>query len=425
MIGNRQLPATRRRLVFPLLLASLLVAATWGPADNAAPTAPLATVGQPIVGVQPAADGASPLGAVMPPSASSPPSSPAIAPSVLTHQPDVLVELEQAGSLDPVATIAARSDVEHVAGARRFDVELLSAPALLGDSEQTVAADEPLALLAVDPVAFRPLAPAVTAQSVGVWKRLLAGDAVIGHEVALQRGLELGDTIIVATDRGQRAYRIGALAAMSKPPLADVVVANTGIGDITDPEWNVAIVAASTGTGSVWLGEQLVTAIGGGSFERLDEPSRRVPGWDALESFSYTDIGEGRIQILGDWVSRFIVTVDLPIVGRTRCNRLMVPQLVAALNEIVQAGLADLIDRAQFGGCWVPRHIDWNVAKPISMHAWGLAIDLNVAGNGLGQVPTMDLRIVDIFQRWGFWWGGWWDRPDGMHFQLNQFVAAD
>jgi hypothetical protein len=29
----------------------------------------------------------------------------------------------------------------------------------------------------------------------------------------------------------------------------------------------------------------------------------------------------------------------------------------------------------------------------------------------------MDPRIVDIFRRWGFAWGGTWVRPDGMHFE--------
>jgi hypothetical protein len=97
----------------------------------------------------------------------------------------------------------------------------------------------------------------------------------------------------------------------------------------------------------------------------------------------------------------------------------MVAQLRGALQEVADRGLAHLIDPGQYGGCWVPRHIDWNPSKALSMHSWGLAVDLNVSTNGLGQPPQMDPRVVEIFDRWGFVWGGRWTRPDGMHFELG------
>jgi hypothetical protein len=31
----------------------------------------------------------------------------------------------------------------------------------------------------------------------------------------------------------------------------------------------------------------------------------------------------------------------------------------------------------------------------------------------------MDPRVVEIFQRWGFNWGGLWERPDPMHFEAS------
>jgi hypothetical protein len=30
----------------------------------------------------------------------------------------------------------------------------------------------------------------------------------------------------------------------------------------------------------------------------------------------------------------------------------------------------------------------------------------------------MDPRVVAIFEKWGFRWGGRWTKPDGMHFEL-------
>ncbi len=57
------------------------------------------------------------------------------------------------------------------------------------------------------------------------------------------------------------------------------------------------------------------------------------------------------------------------------------------------------------------------------MHAWGLAVDFNVRGNEFGNHnPEMDPRIVEIFERWGFVWGGRWSTPDGMHFELGALL---
>jgi hypothetical protein len=36
----------------------------------------------------------------------------------------------------------------------------------------------------------------------------------------------------------------------------------------------------------------------------------------------------------------------------------------------------------------------------------------------------MDPRIVDVFQRWGFKWGGDFLVPDGMHFEFIRFASG-
>jgi hypothetical protein len=46
-----------------------------------------------------------------------------------------------------------------------------------------------------------------------------------------------------------------------------------------------------------------------------------------------------------------------------------------------------------------------------------MAIDMNTSVNGQGVVPRMDCRIVRIFRRWGFAWGGNFTPSDGMHFE--------
>jgi hypothetical protein len=40
----------------------------------------------------------------------------------------------------------------------------------------------------------------------------------------------------------------------------------------------------------------------------------------------------------------------------------------------------------------------------------------------MGKPPTQDPQLVECFISNGFDWGGEWKNPDGMHFQLSEFV---
>ena len=124
------------------------------------------------------------------------------------------------------------------------------------------------------------------------------------------------------------------------------------------------------------------------------------------------------------WVATNITTGSIPILGLVTCHRLMIPQLGAVLGEIEAEGLSPLIRNGDYGGCYNPRFIDRDPSRPLSNHAFGLAIDLNVSSNGLGTKGDMDRRIVAIFEKWGFEWGGRWERPDPMHFELARLVSG-
>jgi hypothetical protein len=57
----------------------------------------------------------------------------------------------------------------------------------------------------------------------------------------------------------------------------------------------------------------------------------------------------------------------------------------------------------------------------LSRHAWGGALDINTSGNCFGCTPHQPRRLVKIMRRWGFFWGGTFPTPDGMHFEWLRF----
>ncbi|MGH2807901.1 MAG: M15 family metallopeptidase, partial [Actinomycetota bacterium] len=92
--------------------------------------------------------------------------------------------------------------------------------------------------------------------------------------------------------------------------------------------------------------------------------------------------------------------------------------------EIESRGLGHLLDPNDYGGCFVPRFIEHNPQSPLSMHAFGLAFDVNVTTNAVGTRGEIHPKIVRTFERWGFSWGGRWSPPDPMHFELTSLLRS-
>ena len=121
------------------------------------------------------------------------------------------------------------------------------------------------------------------------------------------------------------------------------------------------------------------------------------------------------------WRYENIEQKRMPILGLTVCHKLMWEPLEGALNQIIEEGLSDQLKVNEFkesGGCYAPRRIArFDAGGSISRHAWGIAIDINTKSG----YPT---RIVEIFNSWGFAWGGTWTSPDEMHFELRDLSAS-
>jgi hypothetical protein len=134
--------------------------------------------------------------------------------------------------------------------------------------------------------------------------------------------------------------------------------------------------------------------------------------------FSYQPPGEGHDEFAQEeaWQSENLVVREMPLVGRMRCHRDVVDAIEGALREIQSSGLEGLIDPEAFKGCWNPRLV--RNGDDISRHAWGVALDLNYDDNPTGLESVQDERLVAVFDRWGFTWGGTWLKPDAGHFEF-------
>lgn len=306
-----------------------------------------------------------------------------------------------------------------VAAAARVGLANLTAEGKEGQTGLSVAA--------VDPLEFRPLAPPATAHSDFVWQGLLAGRVYLAHEEQPRLGTPLGSSLPLRGPSGDVAPEVGGLAANGVPNLAGGLLSleqarQLGIGEPTlvlvgmRPGDRVEKVRSELGRKLPEAQVNVSPALAPGTF--ITGPAARK----AFGSFKYNVNPDGTIVPDRSWVRRNIVTRRVPILGQVTCHRLMFRQLEGALAQLEQAGLAGLIDVADYhyqGGCYVPRFIDRDPHQSLSRHAWGLAVDLNVAANPEWGPSRQDPRLVAIFERWGFRWGGRWTSPrDPMHFEL-------
>ena len=101
---------------------------------------------------------------------------------------------------------------------------------------------------------------------------------------------------------------------------------------------------------------------------------------------------------------------------RLYCNKDLVAPLTQAFKNLIATG--NVKELKTWDGCFNIRKM--RGLTSMSLHSWGIAIDVNAAWNGLGKTPTLSAGFVKCFTDAGFDWGGTWTRKDGMHFQLNK-----
>jgi hypothetical protein len=115
-----------------------------------------------------------------------------------------------------------------------------------------------------------------------------------------------------------------------------------------------------------------------------------------------------------DWVLRLIVGIRLPIVNqRIECHDLMQKPLLNVFTEIRASNLGHEVRSCE--GCYWPRHKMHDPRRELSLHSWGIAIDINARTNMPDTDGDMHSEVINIFGRHGFYWGG--NFRDPMHFQ--------
>lgn len=121
--------------------------------------------------------------------------------------------------------------------------------------------------------------------------------------------------------------------------------------------------------------------------------------------------------------NRNLILFDVPsnleigvIPKRIYCNKDLVLPLTKGFTNLIERNFVN--ELKTWDGCFNIR-LQRGSKSLQSLHSWGLAIDVNAFENGLNQKPKLSFGFVNCFLDAGFNWGGYFQRPDGMHFELK------
>jgi hypothetical protein len=279
----------------------------------------------------------------------------------------------------------------------------------------------PLDVLMIDP---RGYAATLPAEARDAFLGLRPGRAVISRTSARLRGIGEGGRLDLL---GGRRLRVAAVVDDELVRSSEVVITRTDRrvrrGDGTsvvavlrpdasvDPETFAR--RAERGSGARVLPGGPVAERGSAGPARPAELKARF-GEPAV-GLPY---GDDWVRLDPGFLRRHIVTRSVPVLGTVTCHRALIGPLRAALGELRRRGLARLVDPGDYAGCYAPRRI--RPSGSLSLHAWGLAIDVNASANPYGSDSRQDPRLVRIMLAHGFSWGGDWPTiRDPMHFEFR------
>jgi hypothetical protein len=295
------------------------------------------------------------------------------------------------------------------------------------DGRSVDAPDPPFAIpvdaFAVDPDQYAPFLPRQLRS--GVTETLLDGRAVISSLSARLRRLGPGGTLSF----GDVEVEIGAVAPDRAIGWSEVLVSRE-VGARLGIEHDRYLLARVAGR----PGENEFASILAGSLPRGTALRVAEPGTETFvrvasgvnppvvmkvlfgEFAAHPEPGDEAFLVIDPaWEDEHLATREVPILGTVTCNQALFEPLVGALEQLESEGLDGFVH--SYDGCYAARTIARTPTAPPSQHAYGAAIDINAKENPFGGEPSMDPRVVRVFERWDFVWGGQFLIPDGQHFE--------
>lgn len=287
----------------------------------------------------------------------------------------------------------------------------------------------PLEVAAANLVDYEPF---LSPSDRGLLPALERGEAVLGASAARLRHLGAGGTLVFGTTRITVAgilpdASIGAHEVFVSRSIAKAINVRTERYLLIDPGPKAIRRKITSGIRRLLPKGLPLRVRGPGETPFFRQGDAVLPPVQLkldFGEFAARPTADGFLSMDRAWVKSHITTATVPILGQVQCNRALIPQLRGALEEIERAGLAHLIDPGDYAGCFSGRFVNRNPEAGISHHAWGVALDINVSSNPFGGTPHQDPQVVEIFERWGFTWGGQWLVPDGMHFEFRSFPTG-
>lgn len=141
-----------------------------------------------------------------------------------------------------------------------------------------------------------------------------------------------------------------------------------------------------------------------------------------VSQFGSIVVRDGKIVAPKDWERRSMTLVsDLPgWPRRIYVHKAIVEPLRWALGRCVELRDGYVVRTL---GCFNPRAKRSNPSA-LSLHSWGIAVDMNASTNPYGAPLRTDIPAawIEIWERAGWTWGGRWRTPDPMHWQWARGV---
>jgi hypothetical protein len=169
---------------------------------------------------------------------------------------------------------------------------------------------------------------------------------------------------------------------------------------------------------------------------------RALPGFSFIRDERPDGYGRYWGTVGAEWRREYFVNVpnrwgiqdpNGGVPATLRCNRVVAPHLVAALDELDRKGLLYLVKTIE---SYAPRYQLGN--KVLSSHAFCVSFDMNrkeypqlprarrdeLVAKGL-PLPQQDWRLISVMQKHGFTYGGYWKggHYDPMHFEFSDREA--